>query len=74
MEGFAGFMTKILEETGLAPELLQLELTESVLMESEPDTIQPLVSSLRKEFKFLSMTSGPAIRPSAIFRGFPSAA
>ena len=43
MEGFAGFVTKILQETGLAPELLQLELTESVLMESEPDTIQPLV-------------------------------
>ena len=42
MEGFAGFVMKILRETGLAPELLQLELTESVLMESEPDTIQPL--------------------------------
>ena len=43
MEGFAGFVTKILEQTGLAPELLRLELTESVLLESEPDTIQPLV-------------------------------
>ena len=43
IEGFAAFVTKILEETGLAPELLQLELTESVLMESDQDTIQPLV-------------------------------
>ena len=51
MEGFAGFMTKILEETGLAPELLQLELTESVLMESEPDTIQPLVELSSKGIK-----------------------
>ena len=43
MEGFAAFITKILQETRLPPELLQLELTESVLMESDSATIQPLV-------------------------------
>ncbi len=40
---FSDLVMDILRETNLEPRFLELELTESVLMESEPATIHPLV-------------------------------
>ncbi len=40
---FSKLVMDILRETGLEPKFLELELTESVLMESDPSTIHPLV-------------------------------
>lgn len=40
--GFLASIEKVLQESGLAPELLELELTEGVLMDSAEHTIQAL--------------------------------
>ena len=41
--GFSSLVMDILREADLEPRFLELELTESILMESEPATIHPLV-------------------------------
>jgi len=41
--GFIDMVDRVLEETGLAPELLELELTESSLMAGEQETIMTLI-------------------------------
>jgi diguanylate cyclase (GGDEF)-like protein/PAS domain S-box-containing protein len=46
-EGFLDGLFSILDETGLAPELLELELTESVLMK-HPDSASVILQTLRK--------------------------
>ena len=41
-EGFSTTVEQVLADTGLAPQLLELEITESTLMENAQDTLQAL--------------------------------
>ena len=61
-----------LEESGLAPELLVLEITESVLMDDTDLAVQRLRDSRSSASASRSTTSGRATRRSATSAGSPS--
>jgi len=44
MPGFGGFVRNVLESSGMPPHRLELEITESVLMDEDPETAQNLKS------------------------------
>jgi EAL domain-containing protein (putative c-di-GMP-specific phosphodiesterase class I) len=69
---FVANLTAILEHTGLAPGLLELEITESMLMQNVEDTFVTLRGIKAWACGCPSTISAPVIPASVTCEGFPS--
>jgi EAL domain-containing protein (putative c-di-GMP-specific phosphodiesterase class I) len=65
------FVTRILVETGVEPSMLQLELTESALMETADSTIRPLVELYEKGVQIALDDFGTGYSSLIYLRRFP---